>query len=335
MDEPKPSVRTTEKESAMASQQRASQSEVRFRPRRLGHAAIWISDGGRSTEFYNKVCGLEVVRWVPSTKASSVSNGNTHHDLGINPMGVVPGPRTTPGVGHLGWEMENEVELVAAYQRAVDAGVKIDAAKDYRVSKGVFLQDPEGNGIEFYTDITKQWRQAWDGLKEVYEWTPGNPPPSPEPNYPVDPEIRRVEDAVFHVKCLSHAAMVASDFDLMLRFYTEVAGLEVLFRGLDRSFVLLGGTLGGPQLALVRSGPGQSLGLHHLGFLVDDERDLRKSQEGFTRAGIEPQLQLDHATKRSVFLRDPDDLLLELYSERERPLSELGGLDPGLVLHLA
>ena len=31
-----------------------------FRPRRLGHANLWVKDLGRSERFYNQVCGLTV-----------------------------------------------------------------------------------------------------------------------------------------------------------------------------------------------------------------------------------------------------------------------------------
>ena len=56
---------------------------VRFRPRRLGHANLFVSDLDRSMRFYNAVCGLEEVRREPAIRIGFLSNGNTHHDVGL------------------------------------------------------------------------------------------------------------------------------------------------------------------------------------------------------------------------------------------------------------
>ncbi|PYN49060.1 MAG: hypothetical protein DMD95_02100 [Candidatus Rokuibacteriota bacterium] len=50
---------------------------VRFHPRRLGHANLFVSDLDRSMRFYNAVCGLEEVRREPAIRIGFLSNGNT------------------------------------------------------------------------------------------------------------------------------------------------------------------------------------------------------------------------------------------------------------------
>ena len=61
----------------------AATQAVRFRPRRLGHANLWVGDLEATSGFYNRVLGLEEVRREPEITASFLSNGNTHHDLGL------------------------------------------------------------------------------------------------------------------------------------------------------------------------------------------------------------------------------------------------------------
>lgn len=51
--------------------------------------------------------------------------------------------------------------------------------------------------------------------------------------------------------------------------------------------------------------------------------------------GIEPVLQLDHPTKRAIFIKDPEDLLVEFFYERSAPITALADLEPGLALYLA
>src|SRR6188474_3156003 len=109
-------------------------SQVRFSPRRLGHTNLFVSSLPKSMSFYNNVCGIEVRFREPGIRAGFVSNGNTHHDVGLIELAdqVLTGGdshilassnvRTNAGLNHLGWEMENVNELIAAYRRATGSG---------------------------------------------------------------------------------------------------------------------------------------------------------------------------------------------------------------------
>jgi catechol 2,3-dioxygenase len=319
---------------AVMTMQAELSQRVRFRPRRLGHANLFVSDLERSMAFYTKVCGLEGVRREPEIKAGFMSNGNTHHDVGLvqvsaaaraGPGGQVRGRQA--GLNHLGFEMENEVELVAAYQRARQAGMEIDRTIDHQISRSVYLFDPEGNGLEFYADATKDWRSIFrpDRFDLVSRpWTPGEPLPSAEHNYPVNPEIRRVEGAVCHPQRVTHASLVVRDFEACFRFYTEVAGLREVYYAPAGAFAILAGTCLGQDLALYRADEDRPMGLHHIGFEVAEERELDETEGRLREVGIKAELRIDHETKRSIFLRDPDGILLEFYVARSVPLSSVG-----------
>ena len=70
-------------------------------------------------------------------EAGFLSNGNTHHDIGCIQASLatrtgrdghvqVTGERgSRPGLNHFGLEMANEADLVAAYQRARQAGLAL------------------------------------------------------------------------------------------------------------------------------------------------------------------------------------------------------------------
>ena len=97
----------------------------------------------------------------------------------------------------------------------------------------------------------------------------------------------------------------------------------------------MSGSVPGRDVSLFRAAPGRPPGLHHLGFDVEEERELDEADERLKHAGIEPELRLDHATRRSIFLKDPDGIRMEFYVDRDAPVSTLGELEPGLALHLA
>jgi catechol-2,3-dioxygenase len=66
-----------------------------FRPRRLGHANLFVSDYERASQFYQSVVGFEEVYRQPDNRASFLSNGNTYHDLGLTDVHT-PGGGATP-----------------------------------------------------------------------------------------------------------------------------------------------------------------------------------------------------------------------------------------------
>lgn len=289
---------------------------VKFRPRRLGHVNLSVSNLERSLAFYTRVLGIEEVRREPDIKAGFLSNGNTHHDIALVEVGVLT---TQAGLNHLGWELENEVELVEAYQRAQQVGLKIDFLANHQISHSVYISDPEGNGHEFYADTMNDWRTIMRPDRSdmiTSEWTPGEPFPDPEPKYNPHPEIRRMEDAVFHPKRVAQATFAVRDLEKMARFFIEVGGLEEADRATAGSRVVLRGTLPGQDLTLMQAGGGQPTGLHHFSFEMVNEKDLDQAEVELQKAGIKPELRVNNETRRSIFLRDPDSFLVEFYADR-------------------
>ncbi len=54
-----------------------------WRPRRLGHANIFIGSYERAADYYHDVVGFREVYRQPNNMAAFMSNGNTYHDLGL------------------------------------------------------------------------------------------------------------------------------------------------------------------------------------------------------------------------------------------------------------
>ena len=96
-----------------------------WQPRRLGHANLFIGDYERAADYYRDVAGFREVYRQPNNMATFVSNGNTYHDLGLTDLRSRYGkPGQRPGLWHLAFEVENEVDLVEGYKR--DAHPKIE-----------------------------------------------------------------------------------------------------------------------------------------------------------------------------------------------------------------
>ena len=308
-----------------------------WRPRRLGHANLFVADLDRSMAFYSAVVGFEEVFRRPPIKAGFHGNGNTHHDVGMVEVTSPLSRSAEPGLNHLAFELENEVDLVDGYRRAVAAGVEFLRTVDHDIMRSVYGSDPDGNAVEIYADSTKEWRTARAGVvtKPTPNWTPGTPAPSAESHYHDDPEIRRMEAATFHPTRITHVVLVAGDYAGMLQYYRDRVGLAAIHGDAHSPFAVLGGTCGSCDVFLFRAREGRRIGLHHLGFAVGDEADLVASASRLAATGGEVEREIDVPARRCLFIRDPDGFLIQFHVDREDPLPTLSAVEEETALFLA
>ena len=295
-----------------------------FRARRLGHANLFVTDVEKSLDFYNRVVGIEeVYRKAAPTDLQGpavggfLSNGNTHHDIAVfrHP--------SAPTLNHLAFELECEADLIEGYRAAADSDVQFRVS-DHDITRSLYTRDPDGNGIEIYSDSTKEWRKLrGDGRTVRYgeaSWTPGDPPrftPVDSRNYHEDPELRRVDQAIFHPKRITHAVLNVGDLEASLAFYTGILGLQVLRGNPTYGCVALSGSTGGEHIILIPTPDSAAAGLHHAGFEMWSAADLDQSRLSLQDTGLTLEEEITTDARRSLFIRDPDNFLLEFYTELE------------------
>jgi len=297
-----------------------------FRPRRLGHANLWVKDLKKSEAFYNATCGLAIEFWEPGLKATFLGTGNTPHDLGMIEVtggkarygrdGILMIPEgigLEPGLNHLAWELENEAELVDAYKRAKGAGVEMAMTVDHQVAHSIYMFDPDGNQIEFYCDTVKDWRKVLHGEMDLItgNWTPGETEPFTDSRYELNPAIREVAKAPVHPRRVTHAVLLTDDLKGLIDFYTSVGGLDVSHR--SKGAVWLRGSQSQYRcnLALLKRERGQDKGYHHVSFDLADAAAVDTAEAALKGRGIKPEKSVENAWKRSIFVLDPDGLRSE------------------------
>jgi catechol 2,3-dioxygenase len=120
----------------------------------IGHVHLRVADVDRALEFYCGVLGFELMQRY-GADAAFVSAGGYHHHLGLNSWeskGGTPPPPGTTGLYHTAIRYPTRRALADALKRVVDAGVPISGASDHGVSEALYLDDPDGNGVELYYD---------------------------------------------------------------------------------------------------------------------------------------------------------------------------------------
>jgi len=308
-----------------------------FQPRRLGHVNLVVQDVDRSMAFYKTVVGLEEAYVQPKNRAGFLSNGNTHHDIGMVESSGPLGFGRKPGLNHTAFELETEVDLVRGYEQAVAEQVTFLRSADHDIAHSVYGKDPDGNLYEIYADVIRDWRAARHGVvtKPKPNWKPGMTRPIAERNYDPSPSLVRVEGAVFHPRRTASVALVLENFEAGVDYYQRIVGLTLLVGGREAAFAILGGTLGERNVSLFRAGRGQQPGMHHIGYEVWSDADLDASVARLHASGSAPWLEIETPLRRAVYVRDPDGIRLQFFLDRGKPEADWAACDLEAALLLA
>lgn len=138
---------------------------------RIGHVHLKVADLDRALAFYCGVLGFEITQRY-GTQAAFISAGGYHHHIGLNTWdskgGSRPAPGTT-GLYHTAILYPDRAALADALKRLMTAGVPLTGASDHGVSEALYLDDPDGNGVELYWDRPQdEWpRDAGGNLAMV------------------------------------------------------------------------------------------------------------------------------------------------------------------------
>jgi catechol 2,3-dioxygenase len=132
----------------------------------IGHVHLKVSDLDRAVGFYRDVLGFEETTRI-GDQAAFLSAGGYHHHIGLNTWeskGGSPPPPGSTGLFHFAIRYPTRAALAKALKRLVDAGVPLSGASDHGVSEAIYLNDPDGNGIELYRDRPREdWKTDADG----------------------------------------------------------------------------------------------------------------------------------------------------------------------------
>lgn len=133
---------------------------------RIGHVHLKVSDLDRALEFYRDLLGFELTTMY-GENAAFLSAGGYHHHIGLNTWhskGGQPAPRNSAGLYHTAILYPTRKDLAEILQRLIDAGYPISGASDHGVSEAIYLNDPDGNGVELYRDRPRgEWEYSEDG----------------------------------------------------------------------------------------------------------------------------------------------------------------------------
>ncbi|QJP16536.1 VOC family protein [Starkeya sp. ORNL1] len=185
----------------------------------LGAVRLRVRDAARTASFYRDVVGLSALGEEGGVVRLGVGD-RVLVELVESPN-APERPRGSTGLFHLAILVPDRPALAVVLRRLVARGVRLGAS-DHIVSEALYIDDPEGNGIEIYRDRPRaEWR--WQGgtvemataqldLRSVLADLP---------------EGAGLEDPMPAATVMGHVHLKVGDLAAARRFYVERLGFAV------------------------------------------------------------------------------------------------------------
>ncbi|WP_126971411.1 VOC family protein [Gynurincola endophyticus] len=121
---------------------------------RIGHVHLKVADLQRALDFYSGILGFELQQKYGS-QAAFISAGGYHHHIGLNTWhskNQPPAPENAPGLYHTAILYPTRKDLANILKRLIEVQYPLTGMSDHGVSEAIYLDDPDGNGVELYWD---------------------------------------------------------------------------------------------------------------------------------------------------------------------------------------
>jgi catechol 2,3-dioxygenase len=128
----------------------------------LGHVVLRVTNCERAERFYGGVLGLPLCARFDQDgfKMSFFSLGN-HHDFAVMEVTGEGSSRSESAVGlhHVAFKIGTTMDELREAKEKLDAAGIATMPVDHEVTKSLYFQDPDGNGVEVYVDASDAWRR--------------------------------------------------------------------------------------------------------------------------------------------------------------------------------
>jgi catechol 2,3-dioxygenase len=255
---------------------------------RIGSVHLTVADLAAQSSFYERAIGLNEIARDGQTVKLGPEGGPAILELTGDPD-APRRPHGTTGLYHFAVLVPARADLGQALRRVIEAGWRFTGASDHLVSEALYLNDPEGNGIEIYRDRPREeWQRSdagviqmatlpldLDGVLSEVE--------AAQPVPPLMPAGTRI----------GHVHLQVSNLPDAEAFYADTLGFEVMVRTYPGAlFVAAGGYHHHIGLNTWESAGGSppppgSTGLRSFELILPSADDAQQMAERATSAGAQ------------------------------------------------
>jgi catechol 2,3-dioxygenase len=264
----------------------------------LGPVHLTIANLDRSITFYTESIGLRLIG--REGKTATLGAGQSELAHLVEEPGAMRVPWRT-GLYHFALLVPSREALGHALRNLIATRTKLTGGADHLVSEALYLDDPDGNGIEIYRDRPREDWPRRDGLVQMdtlpldYDGilaAAGGPAPD---RFYLHPDT-----------VMGHVHLHVARIDETIAFYRDVIGLDLQLRfGPSAAFLSAGGYhhhLGANTWAGVGAPPPPdgATGLRYFVIALPDKDAANELISRLQEAGV--SYRTDAA---GLFVRDP------------------------------
>lgn len=212
----------------------------------IGRVRFRVGDLGRSLRLYRDLLGLRIVQDQGQQITLAAPADNKQYG-GEEPEELIvleerpgirrrpPRPRTT-GLYHVALLLPSRGDLGRTILGLEKAGYPLRGMSDHAVSESLYLDDPDGNGLEIYADRPRDQWPIQDGVVQMtvepmdIEGVIGTARETPGPWTGLSPQT-----------VVGHVHFTVSLMDRAVAYYRDVVGFDVMMRIPSLTAVSAGG----------------------------------------------------------------------------------------------
>jgi catechol 2,3-dioxygenase len=203
-------------------------------PLHVGTVGMVARDLDLLAGYYQHLLGLTALERT-DTVAKLGINGVTVLEIEHRPN-AKPDDQRTAGLYHNAFLMPTRADLARWILHIAKHRVPVSGASDHDVSEAIYLDDPEGNGVEVYADRQPEsWRREG---KIIFQKT--DPLDIEAIIREVDPATATYPEAPGGLR-VGHIHLRVGNTDQAERFYCDILGMEVTRRRTGATFISSGG----------------------------------------------------------------------------------------------
>lgn len=269
------------------------------------HIVLKVMDINRSIKFYSNIMGFSLLR-KDDKKASLTADGFTSIVTLIQPDDVIPKLPKRTGLYHFAVLLPSRYHLGLFIKNIKNEWYPVIGASNHGVSEAIYLEDPDGNGIEVYRDVEEaEWDRDGDKIQMVtlplnYDEIIEESGQDKWNNAPLDTII-------------GHIHLHVADLDKAREFYTDGLGFDLTMEA-GRSAIFLSTGDYHHHIGLnvwngrdAESPPDNSVGMKYYTLQFPDEESRQKSIDKLAELGYDAFKE-----EGNIFVKDPSNNLIEL-----------------------
>ena len=135
----------------------------------IGKVRLRVADLERAVSFYHNVLGLQITRQT-SGDLSFAPDAIADELIVLEERpGIAPRPRRprTAGLYHVALLVPSRRDLGRTLLALGESGYPLRGMSDHAVSESIYLDDPDGNGLEIYADRPRELWPTRDGVVQI------------------------------------------------------------------------------------------------------------------------------------------------------------------------